>query len=92
VIEFQAKRGDEVYKLILNDRAVIEVREFKNHLKAKEFFHRRKIQHKNNGWEKFQTKIPTLSQEKSDTNPIKKRQIQEGRTIRIFGYPVRIED
>jgi len=91
VIEFQAKRKGEAYKLILNDRVVIEAREFKNHLKAKEYFHRKKMQHKNNGWESY-LKVPTLSQEKSDKNPTKKRQIREGRIIRIFGYPVRIGD
>ena len=86
MIKFQAKKRDEIYELILDDTVVTEKRRFKNHLKAKEFFHRRKMQHKNNGWEKCQMKVPTA--------PVieKKPKEREGRIIRVMGHPVRIED
>jgi len=86
MIEFQAKRQDQSYGLILDDNIVIEIRKFKNCLRAKAFFHRRKMQHKNNGWEKCQMKVPMAPAIE------KKPREREGRIIRVMGYPVRIGD
>jgi len=61
MIKFQAKRKDEVYELILDDTVVTEKRRFKNHLKAKAFFHSRKMRHKNNGWQAAKMEIPFLT-------------------------------
>jgi len=61
MIKFQAKRKDEVYELILDDTVVTEKRKFKNYLKAKAFFHSRKMRHKNNGWQAAKMEIPFLT-------------------------------